>query len=85
MVLGAGERHGAAAVEWSYRLLGKHFRDGDDDIRNYTQPETFRYPGTGDPGGSIGSISPTSTHPSTTSMCLSARFSASIPVLPRPR
>lgn len=43
--LGAGEHHGAAAVEWSYRLLGKHFRDGDGYIRNYTQPETFLLPG----------------------------------------
>ncbi|MEV0432566.1 hypothetical protein [Nocardia sp. NPDC050413] len=43
--LGAGERHGAAAVEWSYRLLGKHFREGDGYIRNYTQPETFLLPG----------------------------------------
>ncbi|MEV0685668.1 hypothetical protein AB0I35_17580 [Nocardia sp. NPDC050378] len=43
--LGAGEHHGAAAVEWSYRLLGKHFRDGDGYIRNYTRPGAFRLPG----------------------------------------
>ncbi|MFC4374243.1 hypothetical protein ACFO5K_09000 [Nocardia halotolerans] len=43
--LGAGEQHGPAAIEWSYQLLGKRFRDGDENVRNYTQPETFLLPG----------------------------------------
>lgn len=45
--LGAGERHGAAATAWSYRLLGKHFHDHDHRVRNYTQPEIFDLPGYG--------------------------------------
>lgn len=43
--LGAGEHHGAAATEWSYRLLGTHFHDDGHRVRNYTQPELFRLPG----------------------------------------
>lgn len=45
VLLGAGERHGAAATEWSYHLLGKHFHDGDTRVRNYTRPERFLLPG----------------------------------------
>jgi hypothetical protein len=45
VVLGAGERHGVAATDWSYRLLGAHFHDDDRRIRNYTQPEKFTLPG----------------------------------------
>lgn len=45
VLLGAGEHHGAAATEWSYNLLGKHFHDYDQRIRNYTQPEKFVLPG----------------------------------------
>jgi saccharopine dehydrogenase-like NADP-dependent oxidoreductase len=43
--LGAGERHGAAATDWSYRLLGKRFHDHDHTVRNYTQPKIFTLPG----------------------------------------
>ncbi|MET8873253.1 hypothetical protein [Nocardia sp. NPDC004604] len=45
--LGAGEKHGDAATEWSYRLLGRTFRSGTDTIRNYTQPLAFDLPGYG--------------------------------------
>jgi saccharopine dehydrogenase-like NADP-dependent oxidoreductase len=45
VLLGAGERHGAAATDWSYRLLGAHFHDDDRRIRNYTRPEAFTLPG----------------------------------------
>ncbi|MEU1956236.1 NAD-dependent epimerase/dehydratase family protein [Nocardia rhamnosiphila] len=49
VVLGAGERHGAAATEWSYRLLGRHFDDGGERIRNYSRPAKFLLPGQGKP------------------------------------
>ncbi|WP_174189932.1 saccharopine dehydrogenase [Nocardia barduliensis] len=45
VLLGAGERHGAAATEWSYRLLGRKFRDGNEFVRNYTRPRLFTLPG----------------------------------------
>ncbi len=47
--LGAGERHGAAAVAWSYGLLGRRFRDPGTggQVRNYTQPQRFDLPGQG--------------------------------------
>ncbi|WP_024805694.1 hypothetical protein [Nocardia sp. BMG51109] len=45
VLLGAGERHGAAATEWSYLLLGSHFREDGRVVRNYTRPETFVLPG----------------------------------------
>ncbi|NKY88610.1 saccharopine dehydrogenase [Nocardia veterana] len=45
VVLGAGERHGAAATEWTYRLLGRHFRHDGRRIRNFTEAERFRLPG----------------------------------------
>ncbi|MGW5753734.1 SDR family oxidoreductase [Nocardia rhamnosiphila] len=45
VILGAGERHGAAATEWSYQLLGKHFDDGSGRIRNYSRPAEFLLPG----------------------------------------
>ncbi|MGH3835828.1 MAG: hypothetical protein ACRDSF_09000 [Pseudonocardiaceae bacterium] len=42
MLLGAGERHGAAATAWSYGLLGQRFRDHHGgDVRNFTQPRRF--------------------------------------------
>lgn len=43
--LGAGEHHGAAATEWSYQLLGRHFDDNGRRVRNYTEPELFGLPG----------------------------------------
>jgi len=47
--LGAGERHGAAAVAWSYGLLGRRFHDPatGGQVRNYTQPRRFDLPGQG--------------------------------------
>lgn len=44
--LGAGERHGKAAVAWSYGLLGRRFRDPNTGrlIRNYTAPKRFSLP-----------------------------------------
>jgi hypothetical protein len=48
LLLGAGERHGAAATVWSYGLLGKRFRDPDGRlVRNYTRPRRFDLPGDG--------------------------------------
>jgi saccharopine dehydrogenase-like NADP-dependent oxidoreductase len=49
VLLGAGERHGVAATKWSYRLLGRRFRDPADArwIRNYTKPRSFDLPGYG--------------------------------------
>src|SRR5262249_59047265 len=49
VVLGAGERHGAAAVAWSYGLLGRRFRDPatGGQVRNYTQPRRIGLPGQG--------------------------------------
>jgi saccharopine dehydrogenase-like NADP-dependent oxidoreductase len=49
VLLGAGERHGAAAAAWSYGLLGRRFRDPatGDQVRNYTQPQRFNLPGHG--------------------------------------
>ncbi|MBH0780015.1 saccharopine dehydrogenase family protein [Nocardia bovistercoris] len=49
VLLGAGEKHGAAATEWSYGLLGKHFHDQGARIRNYTRPERFHLPGESSP------------------------------------
>lgn len=49
VVLGAGEHHGKAATEWSYRLLGKHFENGGERIRNYTRSEKFYLPERGKP------------------------------------
>lgn len=50
VLLGAGEKHGAAAIDWSYRLLGRHFPDTQHTgrtVRNYTQPQRFQLPGYG--------------------------------------
>ncbi len=48
LLLGAGERHGAAATAWSYELLGKRFRDPNGRlVRNYTRPRRFALPGYG--------------------------------------
>lgn len=48
VVLGAGERHGAAATAWSCGLLGRRFFDpGGTQVRNYTRPRTFALPGYG--------------------------------------
>lgn len=45
VLLGAGERHGAAATDWSYRLLGGHFHEDGERIRNYSRPARFLLPG----------------------------------------
>lgn len=47
VVLGAGERHGIAATDWSYQLLGKRFADEEGPVRNYTRAEIFELPGLG--------------------------------------
>jgi saccharopine dehydrogenase-like NADP-dependent oxidoreductase len=46
VLLGAGERHGAAAVAWSYGLLGRRFADPatGSPVRNYTWPRRFDLP-----------------------------------------
>ena len=46
VVLGAGERHGRAATEWSVQLLGRSFADPatGQRIRNYSQPRMFDLP-----------------------------------------
>jgi hypothetical protein len=43
LLVGAGERHGAAATAWSYGLLGKRFRDPDGASRT---PQDLHLPGT---------------------------------------
>jgi hypothetical protein len=49
LAVGAGERHGAAGVAWSFGLLGRRFPDPatGTPVRNYTQPCRFRLPGLG--------------------------------------
>ncbi|MDK1474850.1 saccharopine dehydrogenase [Streptomyces sp. 549] len=49
LVLGAGERHGPAATDWSYDLLGRRFPDthGGPPVRNFTRPQTFDLPDLG--------------------------------------
>ncbi|MQY09692.1 NAD-dependent epimerase/dehydratase family protein [Actinomadura macrotermitis] len=44
VLLGAGERHGPAAGEWTYRLLGRRFHHHGDTIRNFTRPRRFDLP-----------------------------------------
>ncbi|AXG82658.1 saccharopine dehydrogenase [Streptomyces paludis] len=46
VVLGAGEKHGAAATDWSYGLLGRTFPDthGGPPVRNYSRPRAFDLP-----------------------------------------
>ncbi|MGW5878144.1 saccharopine dehydrogenase [Nocardiopsis terrae] len=47
VVLGSGERHGAAATEWSLNLLGRSFPDPatGESVRNLTRGRTFDLPG----------------------------------------
>ncbi|WP_218001030.1 saccharopine dehydrogenase NADP-binding domain-containing protein [Nocardia aobensis] len=45
--LGAGERHGVAATDWTYRLLGRRFPSVDGPVLNYTKPRSFPIPGHG--------------------------------------
>ena len=49
LVVGAGERHGAAGVAWSFGLLGRRFADPatGERVRNYTRPRRFDLPGLG--------------------------------------
>jgi hypothetical protein len=49
LVVGAGERHGAAGVAWSFGLLGRRFSDPatGERVRNYTRPRRFDLPGLG--------------------------------------
>ncbi|QLY29414.1 NAD-dependent epimerase/dehydratase family protein [Nocardia huaxiensis] len=47
VLLGAGEPHGVAATDWTYRLLGRTFRSGGERVRNYTRPRVFTLPGHG--------------------------------------
>ncbi|MFC9895393.1 NAD-dependent epimerase/dehydratase family protein [Nocardia sp. NPDC127579] len=47
VLLGAGEQHGAAAVAWTYGLLGHRFRADDGMVRNYSGPAVFELPGYG--------------------------------------
>lgn len=49
VLLGAGERHGAAAAAWSYGLLARRFPDPGTGslVRNYTRPRPFDLPGHG--------------------------------------
>lgn len=62
VLLGAGEQHGVAATDWSYRLLGRTFGSGSRLVRNYTEPQVFDLPAYGRrrmyPGGFL-----RSTHP----------------------
>ncbi|MEU8894457.1 hypothetical protein [Nocardia sp. NPDC048505] len=47
VLLGAGERHGAAATAWTYGLLGRHFTADDGIVRNFSRPKAFDLPGYG--------------------------------------
>lgn len=38
LVLGAGEKHGAAAVAWTVGLLGASFDSAGERVRNFTRP-----------------------------------------------
>lgn len=43
--LGAGEKHGAAATDWTYGLLGQRFSDPDGtSIKNFTRGEVIEFP-----------------------------------------
>lgn len=43
--LGAGEKHGVAATDWTYGLLGKSFVDPDGTkVRNFTRRTAFELP-----------------------------------------
>jgi hypothetical protein len=76
VLLGAGERHGAAAA-WSYGLLGRRFRDPGtgEPVRNYSRPQRFDLPG-GAGGGCTGPTSLTSTPSPATSVCPCGPISA---------
>jgi hypothetical protein len=49
VLLGAGERHGDASVQWAYGLLGRRFLDpaSGRPVRNYTRSRRFTLPGHG--------------------------------------
>jgi NAD(P)-dependent dehydrogenase (short-subunit alcohol dehydrogenase family) len=49
ILVGAGERHGAAGVDWTLDLLGRRFRDPGSGalVRNFTQSRTISLPGHG--------------------------------------
>jgi saccharopine dehydrogenase-like NADP-dependent oxidoreductase len=49
LAVGAGERHGAAGVAWSFGLIGRRFADPATGalVRNYTRPRRFDLPGLG--------------------------------------
>ncbi|KAB2386211.1 NAD-dependent epimerase/dehydratase family protein [Actinomadura montaniterrae] len=47
VLLGAGERHGPAATDWTYRLLGGRFHHDGTVVRNFTRPRRFDLPGYG--------------------------------------
>ena len=43
--LGAGEKHGAAATEWTYGLLGRRFVDPDgSSVKNFTARKSIPFP-----------------------------------------
>jgi hypothetical protein len=43
--LGAGEKHGAAATDWTYGLLGQRFDDPDGTaVKNYTAGKAIDFP-----------------------------------------
>ncbi|MDL4813786.1 NAD-dependent epimerase/dehydratase family protein [Actinomadura opuntiae] len=47
VLLGAGERHGPAATEWTYRLLGRRFHHDGAAVRNFAGSRRFDLPGHG--------------------------------------
>lgn len=49
IVLGVGEQHGVAAIEWTAQLLGKRFDSPADRRRvlNFAEPRRFEVPGFG--------------------------------------
>ncbi|MCW4351794.1 NAD-dependent epimerase/dehydratase family protein [Hoyosella sp. YIM 151337] len=48
IMLGAGKKHGAAATEWTNRLVGAHFTTPDGTrVRNFSSSRVFRLPNHG--------------------------------------
>ncbi|MBB3037541.1 NAD(P)H-binding protein [Hoyosella altamirensis] len=47
VALGAGEHHGAAATEWTARLVGSSFSDHGTRVRNFSAPVIVEVPGYG--------------------------------------
>ena len=79
LLVGAGERHGAAATAWSYGLLGKRFRDPTGGWFATTLGRAALTCPVRAGGDCTGPTLPTSTRSVATSPCRCAPTSASTP------